>query len=116
MGSEIRCECIDDAREFLPCSLHTFNEGLSPKFPGIVNFASGAESNANGSDDIPFRSDFEGDASDFLSELAEFVDHGVDYVLELDHDGALYGNGDLLCKVAICDGLANARDVLDLGF
>jgi len=68
-----------------------------------------------GSDDIPFRSDFEGDSSDFLGELAEFVHHGVDHILELYHDGPLDGNGDLLSEVAICDCLADSRDVLDLG-
>ena len=63
---------------------------------------------------IPFRSDFEGDSSDFLGELAEFVDHGVNDDLELYHDGPLYGNGDLLSEVAVCNGLADAGNVLYL--
>jgi len=40
LGSEIRGEYIDDAGEFLPRSLYVFNARLSPKFPGLVAFAS----------------------------------------------------------------------------
>lgn len=42
LGGEIRCKCIDNTGEFLPCSLYTFHEGLSAKFARIVKFVSDA--------------------------------------------------------------------------
>ena len=40
--------------------------------------------------------------------------HGVDDVLELDHDDALDGHSDLLRQIAASDGVADPSDVLDL--
>jgi hypothetical protein len=53
--------------------------------------------------------------ADLLSKATEFVDHGVDDVLELNHDRALDRHGDLLAEIALGHGLAHAGDVLDLG-
>ena len=115
MDRKIRSQCIDDAREFLPCTLYILDEDLSPKCAGIVKFASAHNPIGAEVEDTPFRSDFEGDSGDLFGELAEFIHHGVNYVLELHHDGPLHGNGDLLSEVAICDGLADSCNVLNLG-
>ena len=38
-----------------------------------------------------------------VSEM--LTDHGVDDIFELDHDGTLDSDGNLLCQVSGCDGL-----------
>ena len=42
--------------------------------------------------------------------------HGVDSVLELVHDDAVYGDSDLLTEITVGDGVADTSDVLDLCF
>lgn len=42
--------------------------------------------------------------------------HGVDSVLELVHDDAVYGDSDLLTEITVGDGVADTSDVLDLSF
>ena len=59
---------------------------------------------------LPFRTNFLTDTSDFFCELSKFVHHGVNDILELHHDDALDGDGNLLGQVAECNGLINERE------
>ena len=65
---------------------------------------------------VPFRADFLRNPSDLLCELTQFIDHGVDDVLELDHDYALDDDGDFLAEVTPCDCVADSCDILHLVF
>jgi hypothetical protein len=53
--------------------------------------------------------------SDFQAESTKRVHHGVDDLLELDHDLAFDSDGDLLSEVTPSDGTADQGDVLNLG-
>jgi hypothetical protein len=93
---EIRREIVDNCRKFSPGSVDVEYDCLTAEF-------------AFGSNLLRY-------TCDLARELGETIDHGVDDVLELDHDHALYGDRDLLGQVAGSDGLTDARDIADLCF
>src|SRR4029078_2721497 len=61
-----------------------------------------------------FRTDLCSDASDFVGEAGELVDHRVDGVLEFEHFAADV-DGDLLGQVAAGDGGGDRGDVANVG-
>jgi len=95
LGSQVCGELIDNTCELAPGAFNINDMSLT------AELAIGA--------------DLLTDSGDFAGKELELVDHGVDDILELNHDEALYRDGNFLRKVATSDGIANAGDVLDLG-
>lgn len=54
------------------------------------------------------------DTSDPFCKLTEFIDHSIDDILDLDHEGTLHGDGDLMRQVTAGDGITYANDVANL--
>jgi hypothetical protein len=54
------------------------------------------------------------DTIDLFCKLIEFINHSIDDILELDHEGTLHGYGDLMGQVTAGDGIADANDVANL--
>ena len=54
------------------------------------------------------------DTSDPFCKLNEFINHSIDDILDLDHEGTLHGDGDLMGQVTAGDGITDANDVANL--
>src|ERR1700679_1834842 len=54
------------------------------------------------------------DTRDLFCKLKEFINHSIDDILDLDHEGSLHGDGDLMRQVAAGDGITDANDVANL--
>ena len=110
MVREIRREFVDHPREFEPCTLNVECQRLTAEFAvtlWLVSRQDVEEVNKT----IPFRADLLRDPGDLLCELTQFIDHGIDGVLELDYDYALRDDNDFLAEITPCDCIADSRDV-----
>lgn len=108
LAGEIGGKTVDDRGELAPGAADVADNGLAAQ----TALGADLERDAGDLDMLDQPGPY---MAHLLGKAAELVDHGVDDVLELDHDGALDGDGDLLAQIALGDGLADAGDVLDLG-
>jgi hypothetical protein len=54
------------------------------------------------------------DTGDLFCKLNEFINHSINDILDLDHEGTLHGDGDLMGQVTAGDGNTYANDVANL--
>ena len=54
------------------------------------------------------------DTGSLFCKLNEFINHSIDDILDLDHEGTLHGDGDPMRQVTAGDGITNANDVANL--
>ena len=54
------------------------------------------------------------DTGDPFCKLNEFINHSIDDIPDLDHEGTLHGDGDPMGQVIMGDGITDANDVANL--
>lgn len=54
------------------------------------------------------------DTGNLFCKLNEFINHSIDDILDLNHEGTLHGDGDPMGQVTAGDGITDANDVANL--
>jgi hypothetical protein len=53
------------------------------------------------------------DTGDLFCKLNEFINHSIDDIPDLDHEGTLHGDGDPMGQVTVGDGITDTNDVAE---